>query len=217
MIKVLSLDLQGTLSDSSFSNFFWIELLPQKYAEKFNVSLVFAKEILKERFKQYGQYNILYYDDNYWSNYLGFNTLEELKKIKIQPSINNELYNLIQSIDIPKIIISTTTNIFIKYELKNKVKDFKKIYSCVDYFQTGGKTKKVFLDVCKELKVKPNEVLHIGDSKTMDVENAKLAGVNAILYENDINKLKLELKKYINSGNLKCNTMHENTLIKLDF
>ena len=60
MIKVLSLDLQGTLSDSSFSDYFWIELLPQKYAEKFNVSLTSAKEILKDKFEQYGKYDILY-------------------------------------------------------------------------------------------------------------------------------------------------------------
>ena len=197
MIKVLSLDLQGTLSDSSFSDYFWIELLPQKYAEKFNVSLTSAKEILKDKFEQYGKYDILYYDDKYWSNYLGFNTLEELEKFDIQPTINNELYELIHNIEIPKIIISTTTELFIDYELKSNVKDFVKIYSCVDYFKIGGKTKNVFLDVCKELNVKPNEVLHIGDSKSMDFENAKKAGVNAILYENDINKLKSELKKYL--------------------
>ena len=197
MIKVLSLDLQGTLSDSSFSDYFWIELLPQKYAEKFNVSLTSAKEILKDKFEQYGKYDILYYDDKYWSNYLGFNTLEELEKFDIQPTINNELYELIHNIEIPKIIISTTTELFIDYELKSNVKDFSKVYSCVDYFKIGGKTKNVFLDVCKELNVKPNEVLHIGDSKTMDFENAKKAGVNAILYENDINKLKSELKKYL--------------------
>lgn len=197
MIKVLSLDLQGTLSDSSFSDYFWIELLPRKYAEKFNVSLTSAKQILKDKFEQYGKYDILYYDDKYWSNYLGFNTLEELEKFDIQPTINNELYELIHNIEIPKIIISTTTDLFIEYELKNNVKDFAKVYSCVDYFKIGGKTKKVFLDVCKELNVKPNEVLHIGDSKTMDFENAKKAGVNAILYENDVNKLKTELKKYM--------------------
>ena len=120
-----------------------------------------------------------------------------VEKFDIQPTINNELYELIHNIEIPKIIISTTTDLFINYELKSNVKDFAKVYSCVDYFKIGGKTKNVYLDVCKELNVKSNEVLHIGDSKTMDFENAKKAGVNAILYENDINKLKSELKKYL--------------------
>ena len=197
MIKVLSMDLQGTLSNSNFSDYFWLEFLPQKYSEKFNVSLSTAKDILKNKFEEYGKYSILYYDDKYWSNYLEFNTIEELEKFEIQPTINNELYEFINSIEIPKIIISTTTNLFIDYELKSKVKDFKKIYSCVDYFKTGGKTKNVFSSICEELNVKPNEILHIGDSKTMDVANAKEAGVNAILYEKDLNKLKTEIKKYM--------------------
>lgn len=197
MIKILSLDLQGTLSDSKFSDYFWLELLPKKYAQKFNLSIQEAKDILKQKFKEYGVYNILYYDDKYWSDYFDFNTLEELKKFENQPQIDNKLYNLIKNINLPKIIISTTTNLFIEYELKENIKDFNKIYSCVDTFNTGGKTSEVFKKVCEELKVKPNEILHIGDNKTMDVDNAIEAGVNAIIYDGDIDKLKNEIKKYM--------------------
>ncbi len=197
MIKILSVDLQGTLSSSNFSDYFWLELLPKKYSEKFNLSLEESKEILKVKFKEYGVYNIKYYDDNYWSKYLNFNTLEELKKLPIQPNLNKRLYELISSINLPKIIISTTTELFIKYELKENIKDFKKIYSCVDYFNAGGKTSNIFQKICKELNVQPSEVLHIGDSKTMDVENAIEAGVNAILYDGNIDDLKNEINSYL--------------------
>jgi putative hydrolase of the HAD superfamily len=197
MIKLISFDLQGTLSKSNFSDYFWLDLLPKKYSEKFNISIKLARKILKEKFKELGIYNILYYDDKYWSEYLGFNTLEELEKFAVRPEINNEVYKIIKDIKIPKIIISTTTNLFINYELKEKVNDFDKIYSCVDYFKSGGKTKKIYEEVCKEFNVNANEVIHIGDSKTMDFDNAKEAGINAILYENDINKLKDELNKWL--------------------
>lgn len=197
MIKILSLDLQGTLSDSKFSDYFWLELLPKKYAQKFNLSIQEAKDILKQKFKEYGVYNILYYDDKYWSDYLDFNTLEEISNFEVQPHIDNNLYNLIQKINLPKIIISTTTNLFIEYELKENIKDFNKIYSCVDTFNTGGKTPEVFKKVCEELKVKPNEILHIGDNKIMDVDNAIEVGVNAIIYDGDIDKLKNEINKYM--------------------
>ena len=92
MIKYISLDLQGTLSDSKFSDNFWLEIIPQKYSEKFNIDLQEAKRILKEKFKGYGIYNILYYDDKYWSEYLEFDTKEELDKNKMRPSINKQLY-----------------------------------------------------------------------------------------------------------------------------
>lgn len=199
MIKYISLDLQGTLSKSTYSDNFWINILPMKYAEKFNISLEESKQILKEKFKEYGVYNILYYDDNYWAKYLNFDTKEELNKNSIKPEIDQKLYDYIMSLKLPKIIISTTTNLFINLELENRVNDFYKIYSCVDYFKTGGKTTKIYENVCKELNVKPDEILHIGDNKLMDIDNATLAGIQTIFYDGNsedmIDKIKRKLEE----------------------
>jgi len=197
VIKYISLDLQGTLSDSKFSDNFWLEIIPQKYSEKFNIDLQEAKRILKEKFKGYGIYNILYYDDKYWSEYLEFDTKEELDKNKMRPSINKQLYEYLSKINLPKIIVSTTTNLFINYELGEKTKDFEKIYSACDYFGIGGKTKEVYEKIAEELNVKTSEVLHIGDNYVMDVENAEKAGVNSILYNDDIENLIYNIKKFI--------------------
>ena len=197
MIKILSLDMQGTLTDSAFSDYFWIELLPQKYSEKFNCSIESAKQIISDKFSKMGKYNIKYYDDMYWAKWLGFETINELNTMDIIPKVNNEMYDFINTIKLPKIIISTTTELFIRYELKEKITDFYKTYSCIDYFKVGGKTKDVFLKVCKELQISPKEMLHIGDSKIMDYENAKKAGINAVLYDGNLIKLKKEVNKYL--------------------
>lgn len=194
MIKYLSLDLQGTLSDSKFSDYYWLEILPKKYSEYFNVSVIEAKKVLKEKFKEYGVYNILYYDDKYWSDYLKFNTIYELEKSKIKPEINKELYEFVSSIKLPKIIISTTTNLFINYELKNKINIFDKIYSCVDCFEIGGKTKELYEKICNDLNIEPEEMLHIGDNKLMDIENAEKAGIKTILFNNDTKEVIKEIK-----------------------
>lgn len=197
MIKILSLDLQGTLSNSRFSDNYWLEILPKKYSERFDISIEEAKNILKEKFKEYGIYNILYYDDKYWSNYLKFDSKKELEQSNIKPEIDMELYNFIKKIKLPKIIISTTTSLFIEMELKEKIKIFDKIYSCVDYFKTGGKTKEIYEKICKELKVKPSEILHIGDNKIMDIENAKQAGINTILFNNNTQNVIEKIKEYV--------------------
>lgn len=197
MIKYLSLDLQGTLSNSEFSDYYWMEILPQKYSEHFDVSIDEAKQILKTKFKEYGIYNILYYDDNYWSEFLKFDTNKELIECGVKPKINQELFDFISSLRLPKIIISTTTQFFIDFELKDKVKVFDKIYSCVDYFKVGGKTKEVYEKICEELKVKPNEILHIGDNQVMDIDNAKFAGINTILFDNNTEKVIEEIRKYL--------------------
>lgn len=197
MIKVLSFDLQGTLSESKFSDYYWLEILPQKYSQQYKISIEEARNTLKEKFKEYGIYHILYYDDKYWSNYLKFDTRKELEQSNIRPKINIELYDFIQTIKLPKIIISTTTELFIEIELKEKINTFDKIYSCVDYFKTGGKTKEIYEKICKELKVKPSEILHIGDHKIMDIENAKQAGINTILFDNDTQNVIEKIKKYM--------------------
>lgn len=197
MIKYLSLDLQGTLSESNFSDHYWLELIPKKYSEYFNIPVEEAKKILKRKFKEYGVYNILYYDDSYWSNYLKFDTVQELAKSNIKPELNEELYYFIRKINLPKIIISTTTNLFINLELGDKASIFNRIYSCVDYFKIGGKTKEVYEKICKELKVEPSEILHIGDNKLMDIYNAKEAGVNTILFENNTEEVIEEIKRYL--------------------
>lgn len=197
MIKYISLDLQGTLSDSKFSDNYWLEIIPQKYSEKYGISIKEAKEVLKQKFKKYGVYNILYYDDKYWAKNLEFDTLKELQKSKIKPKLNQELFKFIEKLNIPKIIISTTTNLFINYELGNKINVFEKVYSCVDNFECGGKTKEIYENIAKELGVKTSEILHIGDNNIMDIENARKAGLNAILFCGNEKDIIEDIKKVI--------------------
>ena len=76
---------------------------------------------------------------------------------------------------------------------------FYKKYSCLDYFKCGGKTKDIFDKVCQELNIATDELLHVGDSMTMDVENGHLAGIKTIYYDGDteflIDKIKNEIKE----------------------
>jgi len=197
MIKYLSFDLQGTLSDSKFSDNFWIEILPQKYAILNNISLEEAKKTLKEYFKEIGIYDIKYYNDKYWSNKLNFDTVFELDKMQVKPELNIKLFEFITTIELPKIIISTTTNLFIDYELGGKKNIFEKTYSCVDDFNSGGKTSEIFEKVLLELDIKSEEMLHIGDNNEMDVVNAEKIGINAIIYKNNDNEVIEKIKEYI--------------------
>jgi putative hydrolase of the HAD superfamily len=198
MIKYLSFDLQGTLSGAKFSDNFWINILPELYAKENNLSNNEAQNELKKYFKEIGKYDIRYYDDNYWSKKLKFNTIDILKQNDIIPTLNNKFLNFIKTMEIPVIIISTTTNIFIDYELGANIKYFYKTYSCVDDFNKGGKTIDIYIQIAKDLKVKTNEILHIGDNYEMDITNANKANVNAILFSNDedsvIDKIKNRLE-----------------------
>ena len=49
-ISTVLLDMDGTLLDLHFDNYFWQEYVPLKYAEKHSISLEQAKEELNPRF-----------------------------------------------------------------------------------------------------------------------------------------------------------------------
>lgn len=197
MIKCISFDLQGTITEADYCDSFWIQILPDKYAQKYNISLDEAKKEIERHYEKDKIYDIKYYDDSYWSNVLNIDVLDELKKLNKKPKINNKFINFIKSIVIQKIIISTTTNLFIDAELGEEKNNFDKIYSCVDYFNIGGKRPEVFTNIAKELNIKTSEMLHIGDNYIMDVTNAKEAGVNTIHFTGNTEETISEIKKFM--------------------
>lgn len=200
MIKCVSFDLQGVLSASEFSDNFWLELLPQQYARCHKVSLAEAKAHLRQDFTKMGKYDIRYYDNAYWAELLKFDTLAVIQEAKVQPVLNRQLLDFIANLPLPKIIISTTTKLFIDYELGVDKALFVKAYSCVDDFKTGGKTPEVFERVALEMDIKTSELLHVGDNGEMDVVNAQLAGVRTILYDSDVDKLVKRLSEELSES-----------------
>ena len=74
-IDTVLLDMDGTLLDLHFDNYFWLHYLPEKYALAKTVSLEDSKEELRQRYqKQTGKLN--WYCLDFWSEELGINILE---------------------------------------------------------------------------------------------------------------------------------------------
>lgn len=197
MIKCVSFDLQGTITDSEYCDSLWIKILPKIYAMRNKISIDEAKKSIKSYYEKEEIYDIKYYDDSFWTKMLKFDAIKELEKIGVNPKINQEFINYIKTIKEKKIIVSATTNLFINIELGKEKGNFYKTYSCVDYFNIGGKKPEIFRDIAKELNIKPNEILHIGDNYIMDVENPKKAGVNAIYFKGNTKETIKKIDKFL--------------------
>ncbi|MBT4837654.1 MAG: GMP/IMP nucleotidase [Methylococcales bacterium] len=89
-LKTILLDMDGTLLDLNFDNYFWQEFVPQKYAEKFELTIDQSKEILYEKFGRHeGTMN--WYCIDFWTHELKLE-IELLKHeidhlIKIHPHV----------------------------------------------------------------------------------------------------------------------------------
>ncbi|MGB1562502.1 MAG: GMP/IMP nucleotidase [Sinimarinibacterium flocculans] len=69
-VEWVLLDMDGTILDLSFDNYFWRELVPQRYAEKNGLTLKHAREVLQPKFEAV-QHTLPWYCTDYWSELTG--------------------------------------------------------------------------------------------------------------------------------------------------
>ena len=85
-IDTVLLDMDGTLLDLHYDNFYWVEHLPKLYAEKHNITLVDAKQLLEEKLAtKTGQ--LEWYCTDYWSAELGI----EIARTKAEDPVVNKI------------------------------------------------------------------------------------------------------------------------------
>jgi len=99
-IDTVLLDMDGTLLDLNFDNHFWLEFVPQRYAELHSLSLDAAKQILQPLFKSM-EGKLEWYCLDYWSEQLqldiaGLKT-EIAELINLLPHVSEFLTALQQS------------------------------------------------------------------------------------------------------------------------
>lgn len=84
-IKYVLLDMDGTLLDKYFDDYFWEHLLPQKYAEKKNITFGRAKEEMLRKYKIH-EGTLNWTDIDFWS-----------KEVDIDiPSLKEQIRHLIE-------------------------------------------------------------------------------------------------------------------------
>lgn len=69
-VEWVILDMDGTILDLAFDNYFWRELVPQRYAEKNGLTLEHARQVLKPKFDEV-MHTLPWYCTDYWSEITG--------------------------------------------------------------------------------------------------------------------------------------------------
>lgn len=189
---VISFDLQGTLSDDAFSDEFWLEILPQLYAKNKCISVSEAKEELKKKFNEYGRYDYRYYSLKYWLQELklslAFDDILQLARNK--PHFFEDTLQLLKEIKgrAKLIIASSTTKEFIMAELGENTHFFSQVFSSLDDFNIAGKPKDFYEKIAAIIGVPAHKILHIGDSKEMDIDNASIAGFKTFYFDKKLSR-----------------------------
>lgn len=80
-VDVLLLDMDGTLLDLQFDNYFWLELLPERFALQHGLSLAQARAVLTPRFAAH-QGTLDWYCTDFWSRELALDVAALKREVR---------------------------------------------------------------------------------------------------------------------------------------
>jgi len=199
MVKVVSFDLDGTIVERKYTDYFWLEVIPKAYAEEKGIELNKAKRIVYLKYDEIGENDLRWYLPDFWLKYL--NIRKNLNKLLYEAFRESRPYPYVKPLLSVlrkkkfKLILCTNASRDFAIEvleylsLKNF---FDKIYSCVSDYGLIRKTRSFYFRVLKDLKVPACLMVHIGDNYVYDYKIPASIGIKAILIK------KPEMLNYLN-------------------
>jgi len=185
-IKVISFDLDGTLSDYRFVDSVWFEGIPQLYSVEKGVPFEDAKKVVKREYDKVGKERLEWYDLHYWIRKFDLNVApQELLRsfeyrIEIYPEVPKVLGELKQ-MGFRLIIVTNARREFVELELrKTEIENyFDRVFSSTSDFGLVKKTVNLYRRVCSILEISPEEMIHVGDDRNFDFHVPRRLGILA--------------------------------------
>jgi len=185
-VRVISFDLEGTLVDMVFSDKVWNEGVPRLFALKNDLSFEEAKRIVMDEYARIGENRVEWYDIAYWFNRFGLSGLESLLEeykgyIRFFPEVKEVLEELSGKFTL---VLATNSNrLFIKALAKEIMHYFRQIFSATSDFKLLKGNSEFYRRICGILKVRPEEVVHVGDRWVDDFQSPRSIGIRAYLLD----------------------------------
>jgi len=187
MLKVVSLDVSGTLIDFNYVEHVWNEAIPQLYARKKGISFEEAKDYVLREYDRIGSNDIRWYLPEYWFNHFNLdeNPIEVFRshtdKLRFYPEVPSVLKDLSQKYNL--IIASGTPRNFIEIEIEKLRHYFTHIFSPISDRQEVKKTPQFYKMICKVLGIEPPVIVHVGDEWYSDFIAPRRIGVKSFFLD----------------------------------
>jgi len=136
-IETVFFDMDGTLLDLHFDNYFWLEHLPKRYTELKNTSPEETKERLHAMFDLY-QGSLNWYCLDFWSAELGLDIVELKREVSSRISYRPNVQKFLKIIHDKGLDVAIVTNahrdsVALKLELTDLGSYFDEIICSHDY------------------------------------------------------------------------------------
>jgi FMN phosphatase YigB (HAD superfamily) len=184
-IKVISFDLDGTLVEPEYSEWVWGVGIPHLFAQKRGISFGEAKEVVEEEYRKVGDGSLEWYDIKYWFNFFqldgswGSLLNRYSHKIKTYPEVSQVLREFSSHYMVIMISNAAREFIDIEVEVAELRGYFSRIFSATSDFGEIKKTTQFYGRICQLLRIKPREMVHVGDHWEFDYVVPKGLGIRA--------------------------------------
>jgi putative hydrolase of the HAD superfamily len=184
--KVVSFDLDGTITDTSFVDSVWLKGIPRSYALKNGLTFEDAKNRVMKEYSKIGKKRLQWYDLSYWINKLGLEVSPEevlssfRHKIRIFPDVR-EVLEEFRDRRLRLIVVTNARREFVDLELETtKIGHyFERVFSSTSDFGLIKKSVSVYRKVCSICDVSPEEMIHVGDDECFDFDVPCKLGITA--------------------------------------
>ncbi|MDP2719690.1 MAG: HAD family hydrolase [Dehalococcoidia bacterium] len=192
MLKIVSLDMDGTLVQPEFVNAVWLEGVPRLYAAQYSLDIEEATRVVFEAYESVGPQKKEWYEIKYWFERFALQVnwrelMESCRsKISFYPEVSRVLEKLSEKYGL--ILVSNAAEEFIDIELEPFKKHFDHIFSCVSHFNRVKKDKTVYDEICRRLQIRPEEICHAGDHYEFDYLAPSSLGIKAYMVDRTGNR-----------------------------
>lgn len=184
-IKYVLLDMDGTLLDKYFDDYFWEHLVPEKYAEKHGMTFGRAKEELMKKYKRH-EGTLNWTDIDFWSRELDLD-IPALKEqirhlIEVHPHVEDFLRLLKRHRK--KVFIVTNAHFKVLALKMKKTKLGKHFDACITSFEMGYPKEDIrFWQKAEErLGFEKDRTLFIDDTEEI-LKTARRFGIKYIAFK----------------------------------
>ena len=132
-IPFVLLDMDGTLLDKYFDDYFWEHLVPEKYADKHGITFGKAKEELMKKYQSQEQ-TLNWTDIDFWSRELGIDILALKEQIRHLIEVHPHV------VDFLKLMMSRKKKVYIATNAHDKVLAMKLKKTDLGKYVTGAVT-----------------------------------------------------------------------------
>ena len=184
--RIVSFDLDGTITDSSFADSVWFQGLPRQYAHERNVTFEEAKKELKKEYDKVGRMQLEWYDMQYWIKKFSLHITPEkvLNEFKDRINMFPELPGVFQKLrekGFRLIVVSNAHREFVDLELEETkiISYFEHIFSSTSDFGLIKNDPRLYKKICEICKIHPQQMIHVGDDCLFDFEAPRKLGILA--------------------------------------